>query len=157
MRALIVCCLLALASPAWAQRPSISVTPHPVLGLDVEGAAPIGDFGRGASFGFQFTFRAGVDLILGPGVYIAPDAEINFVRFGSKGAAELAGYDSAIGVGFMVGGRFGYEFKNVATPFFDLHLGYYHAQLTGPACDLPGADCGSDKFGMEWGFGGTFW
>jgi hypothetical protein len=157
VRALIISGLLAITSPAWAQRPSIPVTAHPVLGLDVEGAAPFGDFGNSASFGFQFAFRAGVDLILGPGAYIAPDGEINFVRFGAHGAAELGGLDSAIGVGFMLGGRFGYEFKNIATPFFDLHFGYYHAQATGRACDLPASNCGSDKFGMEWGFGSTFW
>src|SRR5262245_16210675 len=110
MRAVIVSVLLAIAAPAWAQRPHIAVTVHPVIGFDVEGAAPFGDFKNSASFGFQLVFRAGADLILGPGAYIAPDAKINFNRFGAHGAAELSGLDSAIGIGFMVGGRFGYEF-----------------------------------------------
>jgi hypothetical protein len=157
VRVILVSGLLALATPAFAQRPQIPVTAHPVIGFDVAGAAPFGDFKSSASFGFQLVFRVGADLILGRGAYIGLDGEINFNRFGTHGAAELGGLDSTIGIGFMLGGRFGYEFKNIATPFFDLHLGYYHGQATGRACDLPTINCGSDAFALEWGFGSTFW
>src|SRR5262245_8877821 len=155
-RALFILAPLLLASPAWAQgRPNITV--HRMFGIDVAGAAPIGDFKQSAQFGFQFVLRGGPEIIIGRGAYIAPDVEINFVRFGATGAAELAGLDSAIGVGFMIGSRFGYEFQGIATPYFDLHLGYYHGQAFGNLCDVPAVDCGREDFGMEFGFGSIFW
>src|SRR5436190_133373 len=92
-----------------------SVTPNASARAALEGAAPFGDFGRGASFGFQLVARGGVELIIGPGIYIAPDGEINFARLGASADAEAAGLSSLILAGFMLGGRFGYDFNDFVT------------------------------------------
>src|SRR5690349_14732614 len=88
--------------PAYGSASStMAVRAHPMIGFSFEGAAPFGDFGRGSNFGFQVVGRGGVELVIGPGIYVAPDGEINFVRFGASNDAQALGISSGIGVGFM--------------------------------------------------------
>ena len=180
-RALIVLSLL-LSAPAFAQDeggppvvPEAAPQPPPgpaygsvrtesmgvkvagILGFTLGGAKPFGDFGNAFNFGPDVGIRGGVELLIGPGISIQPDAEIHFGRFGSVTELDAQGISGAIYIGLLFGGRFGFEIANLVTPYFDLHFGYYHGQITGDACSLAGANCGQDKFGMDFGFGAEFW
>jgi hypothetical protein len=139
-----------------AGAPSTSLRVRPVLGVAISVAKPLGDFGNAANVGFEATARGGAEMVIGPGISVTPDLEVNFVRFGASDLAQRAGLDSAYALGFMLGGRFGYEFPSFVTPYMDLHFGYFHNSASGAACDA-GANCSSDKFAMEFGFGGDFW
>jgi hypothetical protein len=130
---------------------------YPFIGFMLGGAKPLGNFGNGFNFGPDFTFRGGVDIVIGPGVSIAPDGELRFARFGSADILDAQGISGILFFGFLFGARFGFEIMQLVTPYFDLHLGYFHGQGTGDFCGRPGNDCGVDKFGMEFGFGSEFW
>ncbi len=135
----------------------MGVKVHPFIGFMLGGAKPFGTFGDGFNFGPELTIRGGADIIIGPGVSIAPDGELRFARFGSADILDARGISGILFFGFLFGGRFGFEIMQLVTPYFDLHLGYFHGQGTGDFCGQPGADCGDDKFGMEFGFGAEFW
>lgn len=180
-RAFVVIAALLVSAPAWAQdesgppqvpetapqppapaygsvrTESMGVKAYPFIGFLLGGAKPFGDFGNGFTFGPDVGFRGGVDLIIGPGLSVSPDAEIHFGRFGVVDALDQMGLSGAIFVGLLFGGRFGFQIADLVTPYFDLHFGYYHGQITGDACSQPGANCGQDKFGMDFGFGAEFW
>jgi hypothetical protein len=135
----------------------MNVKVNPFIGFMLGGAKPFGTFGDGFNFGPEFTFRAGAEILIGPGISVAPDGELRFGRFGSADALDAGGISGVLFFGFLFGGRFGFEIAELVTPYFDLHLGYFHGQATGDACSVAGADCGTDKFGMEFGFGAEFW
>jgi opacity protein-like surface antigen len=133
----------------------INATVHPFFGVMVGGAAPFGDFGRGVDFGPEVTLRGGADIIIGPGVSIAPDAELRFGRFGFKGNSTE--FTSILMFELLFGARFGFQVQNLVTPYFDLHLGYAHLQATGDACGVSGVDCTDEDFALAFGFGAEFW
>src|SRR5262245_41198397 len=69
----------------------------------------------------------------------------------------MPGVSSLLVIGILFGARFGFEIANLVTPYFDMHLGYDRWQLTGDACNSAASNCGTDKFGMDVGFGAEFW
>src|SRR5262249_19660539 len=148
-RALIVLALLLASAPALAQDesppepPPVQLAPAPAygsvrsepmnvrvvpfIGFMLAGAKPFGTFSNGVNFGPDFTFRGGAEILIGPGVSIAPEGTLRFTRFGTD--SQLV--SSVIIAGFMLGGRFGFEVANLVTPYFAVHFGYAHGQATG--------------------------